>query len=318
MDELNLKVLVTGGAGYIGSVLVPDLLRAGCEVWVLDNLMYNQTPFMDWCAEPKFHFVRGDARDKALLEKLVPQMDVLIPLACLTGAPLCDRDPWAAREIVIDALKDLLSLRKPEQKILYPNTNSGYGIGDAGKACSEESPLRPVSLYGRLKVEAEQLVLHAGNAVTFRLATVFGASPRMRLDLLVNDFVYRALTDRAVVLYQAHAMRNYIHIRDVSRAMRHALANWDWMCNAVYNLGLSDANLSKYQLCQKIKAQIPDFYFTEAEIGEDPDKRDYLVSNARIEGTGFKPAYSLEDGIAELLQAYQILRPRRETFSNFT
>lgn len=318
MDQLNLKVLVTGGAGYIGSVLVPDLLRAGCEVWVLDNLMYNQTPFMDWCHSPKFHFVRGDARDKALLQDLVPQVDVLIPLACLTGAPLCDRDPWAARGIVIDALHDLLALRKPEQKVLYPNTNSGYGIGETGKACTEESPLRPVSLYGRLKVEAEQIVLNSGNAVTFRLATVFGASPRMRLDLLVNDFVYRAIKDRAVVLYQAHAMRNYIHIRDVSRAMQHALHNWDAMRNAIYNLGLSDANLSKFELCQKIQKQVPDFYFTEAEIGEDLDKRDYLVSNARIEGTGFKPAFSLDDGIRELLQVYRILRPRRESFSNFT
>jgi nucleoside-diphosphate-sugar epimerase len=318
VDKLHLKVLITGGAGYIGSVLTSDLLRAGCEVWVLDNLMYNQTPFMDVCMDERFHFVRGDCRDEALLARLIPEVDVIVPLACLTGAPLCDRDPWAAEAIVIDALKLILKLRKPEQRIIYPNTNSGYGISEQGQACSEESPLRPVSLYGRLKVQAEQMVLNAGNAVTFRLATVFGASQRMRLDLLVNDFVYRALNDRAVVLYQARAMRNYIHIRDVSRAMRHALANWDFMSNAVYNLGLSDANLSKLELCQKIQAHMPEFYFTEAEIGEDPDKRDYLVSNARIEGTGFKPAYSLDDGIRELLQVYQILRPQRETFSNFT
>jgi nucleoside-diphosphate-sugar epimerase len=310
------RVLVTGGAGYIGSLLVPALLDAGYTVDVVDNLMYDQSPFLALCAREELAFHRGDARDAKLLQPLLERADVVIPLACLTGAAACDRDPWAAREVILDAIDLVLRHRRPGQRLLFPNTNSGYGIGDKGKECTEESPLRPVSLYGRLKVEAEQRLLAAGDAVIFRLATVFGAAPRMRLDLLVNDFVWRAVRDRYVVLYEADAKRNYIHVRDVCRAFLHALEHWDAMHGGIYNVGLSDANLSKRELCQLIQEEVPDFYFTVAEVGEDPDKRDYVVSNAKIEATGFRPRHSLRAGVRELVKAYRMLKPTRSAFTN--
>ncbi len=309
-----MKVLVTGGAGYIGSVLVPLLLKEGHQVTVFDNFMYNQSSLLDVCHDPKFAVVRGDARDRALMTRLVSEADIIIPLACLVGAPLCDRFPDEARSVNLEAIKLILEIRSRNQPILYPNTNSGYGIGERGSFCTEESPLRPISHYGRLKVEAERLILDSGNAIAFRLATVFGISPRMRLDLLVNDFVYRAVTDRFVVLFEADFKRNYIHIRDVARAFIHAIKNFDRMKNVVYNVGLSDANLSKRELCDAIKKQVPDFYFVEAGISEDPDKRDYIVSNEKIEKTGFRPLVSLDDGIKELIKGYHIIR--RNQFSN--
>jgi nucleoside-diphosphate-sugar epimerase len=211
----------------------------------------------------------------------------------------------------VEAVKLLLSLRSARQRIVLPNTNSGYGIGEKGAFCTEDSPLRPISLYGRTKVEAEQAVLDAGNSVTFRLATVFGMSPRMRVDLLVNDFVYRALTDRAVVVFEGHAKRNYVHVRDVGRAFLHALANFERMKGQAYNVGLSDANLSKLELCDAIRKHLPGFVSLEAPIGEDPDKRDYIVSNEKIEKTGFRPQYGLHDGIKELIKGYTILRNTR-------
>jgi nucleoside-diphosphate-sugar epimerase len=207
-----------------------------------------------------------------------------------------------------DAIALLVRLRSRQQQLLMPITNSGYGIGAPGVPCTEDSPLRPLSLYGRTKVEAEQIALDAGDAITFRLATVFGASPRMRVDLLVNDFVYRAVNDRAVVLFEADFKRNYLHVRDVAGVFEHGLARFDSMKGQPYNVGLSDANLSKRELCQRIQAQLPAFVFLESPIGEDPDKRDYVVSNARIEGTGWRPQYSLDDGIRELIQAYRIVR----------
>ena len=247
---------------------------------------------------------------------MIKNVDIIIPLACLTGAPLCDSDPWAAQSIMVDAIKLILKCRSKNQLILYPNTNSGYGIGEKDKYYTEESPLTPISLYGRLKVEAEKMILDSGNCVSFRLATVFGASQRMRLDLLVNDFVYRAITDRFVVLFQADAKRNYIHIRDVIKGFIYALNNWETMKDNIYNLGLSDANLSKRELCEKIKEFIPGFYYSVAEIGEDQDKRDYIVSNDKIENTGFKPSFSLEDGIRELIKVYRILKLKRNEFTN--
>jgi nucleoside-diphosphate-sugar epimerase len=194
------------------------------------------------------------------------------------------------------------------QRLIMPITNSGYGVGEAGKACTEESPLRPVSLYGINKVEAEQIVLDRENSISLRLATVFGMSPRMRIDLLVNDFVHRAVNDRFVVLFEAHFKRNYIHVRDVARAFQHGLANFEEMRGRPFNVGLSDANLSKAELCERIKAQLPSFVYMEAPIGEDPDKRDYIVSNARIEATGYQPAYSLDDGIRELIKGFRMIR----------
>lgn len=304
-----MKILVTGGAGYIGSILVPSLLDEGHSVTVLDNFRYRQTSLLDCCNDHRLRIVRGDAREKAALAPLVQEADVLIPLAALVGMSVCDADPIAARTTNLDAIRTLLALRSPRQRVLFPCTNSGYGIGQKDKFCTEESPLKPLSLYGRTKVEAEQAVLDAGGGISFRLATVFGASPRMRTDLLVNDFVQRALRDGAIVLYEAHAKRNFIHVRDVARAFLHGLQNHDALAGGIYNVGLSDANLSKLELCQRIKIHIPRFTFLEAAVGKDPDQRDYIVSNDKIEKTGYKPRLTLDDGIRELMRAYQVLPP---------
>ena len=309
-----MKILVTGAAGYIGSILVPTLLQRGYEVTALDNFMYNQPSLLDCCNNEKLTIIRGDARDEDLIKKCLKTVDAVFPLACLTGAPLCANDPVGATSTNLDAIKMLLSHRSKNQRVIFPNTNSGYGVGEKGVLCTEDTPMRPITLYGRLKVAAEKAVLETGNAIVFRLATVFGVSPRMRLDLLVNDFTYRAVTDHFVVIFEAHFKRNYIHIRDVVKAFLHSMDNFDSMKNRPYNVGLSDANLSKLELCEEIKKQVPDFYFVEAKVGEDPDKRDYIVSNARIEATGFKPGVSLQRGIGELIKGYQVVR--RNQFSN--
>jgi len=304
------KILVTGGAGYIGSVLTPMLLNVGHEVMVLDNFMYGQTSLLDCCHNPLLRLVRGDVRNEDLLGSLIRQSDVIIHLACIVGAPACDKDPATAKTVNLDSARTILKHRT-NQPILFPNTNSGYGIGQEGIFCTEETPLRPVSLYGRLKVEAEQEILSRGNSIALRLATVFGISPRMRLDLLVNDFVYRAINDRFVVLFESHFKRNYIHIRDVARAFMHCIANFEAMSGRAYNVGLSDTNLSKLELCQEIKKQIPGFYFHEAPIGEDSDKRNYIVSNEKIEKAGFLPNVSLQEGISELIKGYQIIKQNK-------
>ena len=309
-----MKVLVTGAAGYIGSVLVPTLLGRGDEVIAIDNFMYDQPSLLDCCYDEKLTIIRGDARDKELITGCLKNVDAIFPLACVVGATACDKDPAMAKTTNLDAIKLILELRSRNQMVVFPNTNSGYGVGEKGTYCTEETPLNPISLYGRLKVEAEKAILDAGNSITLRLATVFGVSPRMRLDLLVNDFTYRAVTDRFVILFEAHFKRNYIHVRDVAKAFIHCLGNFDRMKNEPYNVGLSDANLSKWELCEEIKKQVPEFYFVEAKIGEDPDKRDYIVSNAKIEGTGHEPSVSLQMGIAELIKAFQVIR--RNQFSN--
>lgn len=309
-----MKVLVTGGAGYIGSVLVPALLKKEHRVVVLDNFMYNQTSLLDCCYDKKLEIVRGDARNKSLVTKLIKDVDAIFPLACLTGAPLCNKDPIAAQTVIYDAVKMILELRSKEQIVIFPTTNSGYGVGQKGKFCTEKTPLKPISLYGQLKVKAENDILDAGNAITLRLATAFGVSPRMRLDLLVNDFTYRAVYDRFIVLFEAHFKRNFIHVRDVAKAFTHCLDNFSKMKNEPYNVGLSDANLSKQELCEEIKKHVPEFYFVESAVGEDPDKRDYIVSNERIEKAGFRPDVSMSEGIKELVKGYQIIK--RNQFAN--
>ena len=301
------RILVTGGAGYLGSILVPALLSRGASVTVVDNFMYGQTPLLDCCADEKLTIVRGDVRDERLMLPLLKKADVIMPLACLVGAPLCAQKPLEARSINLDAIVMLLKNASREQRFISPTTNSGYGIGQAGVFCTEETPMNPVSLYGVLKVELEKALLDAG-AISLRLATVCGVSPRMRLDLLVNDFTYRAVVDRFVVLFEAHFKRNYIHVRDVSRAFCHALDHFDAMQGQPYNVGLSDANLSKMELCLEIQKQVPDFTIMEAPIGKDPDQRNYVVSNAKIEATGYMPQVSIQRAIAELVKAYQIVR----------
>ncbi len=305
-DKQN--ILVTGGAGYLGSIIIPELLSLGHKVTVLDNFMFKQNPLAHVCANPEFDVIRGDARDEGLIKDAIKDVDVVIPLAALVGAPLCNNDQLGTTSINRDAVIMLTKLLSKDQRILMPITNSGYGIGEKGKFCTEESPLRPISLYGTTKVEAEAAVLERGNAISFRLATVFGMAPRFRLDLLVNDFVYRAVHDRAVVLFEADFKRNYIHIRDVARAFIHGLDNFETMKNEAYNVGLSDANLSKRELCEKIHEHIPSFVFMEAPIGEDPDKRDYIVSNEKIEATGYMPKHSLDMGIRELIKGYRMIR----------
>jgi len=308
-----MKILVTGGAGYIGSVLVPELLGKGHEVIVVDNFMYSQQSLLDCCYNKKLTIIRGDVRDKSLISKCMQDADAVFPLACLTGAPLCAKDPIGAQTTNFDAIKMILDMRRPEQKIIFPTTNSGYGVGQKGIFCTEETPLNPITLYGRLKVDIEKLVLESGNSITLRLATVMGVSPRMRLDLLVNDFTYRAVNDRFLVIFEPHFKRNYVHVRDVAKAFLHCLDNFEKMKGEPYNVGLSEANLSKWELCEEIKKQVPDFYFAEAKIGEDPDKRDYIVSNAKIEKTGFIPDYSLQQSIAELIKGYQIIKRNQYT-----
>ncbi len=304
---MGQKILITGGAGYLGSVLTPELLRAGHQVTVLDNFMYGQNSLAECCRNKNFQVVRGDCRDKNTIARLTADKDVIIPLASLVGAPLCDRDHIGAETINRDAIKTITETISKSQRIIIPITNSGYGIGEKGKFCTEETPMRPISLYGKVKVEAEEIALQRENTVSLRLATVFGMSPRMRLDLLVNDFVYRAVTDRTVVIFEGHFKRNYIHICDVARAFMHVLDNFEKMKGEPYNVGLSDANISKLELCAKIKTHLPKFIYIEAPLGEDPDKRDYIVSNEKIESTGFKPAFSLDDGIQELVKGFTIL-----------
>jgi nucleoside-diphosphate-sugar epimerase len=283
-------------------------LATGHAVTVLDSFMFRQATLAECCAAQSFDVVRGDCRDERLIANLLKSHDAAIPLAALVGAPLCDRDRLGAVSINRDAVRLLCKLASPSQKILMPVTNSGYGIGQPGVPCTEDSPLKPISLYGTSKVEAEQAVLERENSISFRLATVFGMSPRMRLDLLVNDFVYRAVNDRALVVFEGHFKRNYIHIRDVARVFLHALENFETMRGRAYNVGLEDANLTKLELCAVIQRHLPNFVYLEAPIGEDPDKRDYIVSNQRILATGWKPAHTLDDGIRELIKGYRILK----------
>jgi nucleoside-diphosphate-sugar epimerase len=301
-----MKVLITGGAGYLGSVLTERLLNSGYSVTILDNLMYNQTSLIHYSHNKNFDFIYGDVRNHKLLEELVPSFDVVIPLAAIVGFPACDRDKDLATAVNYDHVRKICEIVKDTKiRVVYPNTNSGYGIGENGE-CTEESPLNPISHYGVTKVKAEREVLSIGG-VSIRLATVFGSSPRMRMDLLVNEFVYKALTDKYITIFEKNFTRNYIHIRDVAKTFQYMIENYEKFSGDVFNVGLSSANLTKQQLVEKIKEYVPNFAITYSDFYEDPDKRDYVVSNAKIEATGWSPDWSLDDGIIELIKTYTIL-----------
>ena len=312
---MKYNILVTGGAGYLGSVLVPELLSLGNKVMVADNFMYSQNSLADCCYNKNFSVVRGDVRDESFIKPLLKNADIIIPLAALVGAPLCDKDKIGARTTNTEAIRIIANHTSKNQKIILPTTNSGYGIGQKDKLCTEKTPLKPISLYGVNKMEAEKIVLERENSISLRLATVFGMSPRMRIDLMVNDFVYRAVYDRFIIVFEGHFKRNFIHIRDVVKVFIHSINNFEKMKNEPYNVGLSDANISKLELCAIIKKHLPEFVYMEAKIGEDVDKRNYIVSNEKIEKTGFKPDFTLDMGIKELIKGYTILKNSK--YGNF-
>ena len=309
-----IKYLITGGAGYIGSTLTRKLLRENNSVTVIDNLMYKQTPFLDLASDPDFTFIRGDVRDERLLKKHVTEADCIIPLAAIVGFPACENDKPLAKAVNTDHVRNIVNLTSSSQVVVYPNTNSGYGVGESGKFCTEETPLRPISYYGISKCEAEKAVLDKGGT-SLRLATVFGASSRFRIDLLVNDFVYRAYKDRFIVLFEKDFKRNYIHVKDVCEGFMHVVENASKCSGQAYNVGLSSANLSKWELCQKIKQYTP-FSIQVDDIHTDPDKRDYIVSNEKFEATGWAPRFTLDDGIKELLKIYPMVEKANVNFTN--
>lgn len=301
---MTTKVLITGGAGYLGSVLTMHLLSHGYQVTVVDNFRHGVPSLLAFCSNRNLEIVNKDCRH-CILEHSA-KADVLIPLAAVVGAPACDRDIFAAEDTNLEAVRTLCGLASNDQTIIYPNTNSGYGTGGAGP-CHENDPINPLSLYAQTKAEAESIVLSHPRGVSLRFATLFGCSPRMRLDLLVNDFVYRAVRDRSLTLFEPHFRRNYLHVRDAARVFEFAIEHAGEMCGKAFNAGLSSANLSKHQLCEKIREHLPDFTWTVAPNGKDPDQRDYLVSNARLEALGWRPMYPLDVGIEELIRAFQAM-----------
>jgi nucleoside-diphosphate-sugar epimerase len=311
---MALRVLVTGGAGYLGAVLCERLLGAGLRVTAVDCLLHEHPSLLHLCAQSGFEFVRGDARDASLVQRLLQQADVVIPLAAVVGAPACDRDPWLARSVNLEAIRMLLRLRSPAQLVLFPTTNSGYGTRSGDAHCTEDTPLEPVSLYGRTKVQAEQEVLEQPNTLALRFATVFGTSPRMRLDLLVNHFVFAAVTDGYLVVFEKDFRRNFIHVRDVADCFLHCIQNAPRMVGRPYNAGLDSANLSKAELALKVKEHVPSFHVEFSEIGSDPDRRDYVVSNQRLREAGFVAQRSIDHGIEELVKGYRMLP--RSAFRN--
>ncbi len=300
-------VLVTGGSGYLGSVLSEHLLSAGYQVTVLDKLIYGQHSLFHLCNNPVFDFIVGDVRDEDVIRRLVRDVDVIIPLAAIVGAPACDRDPWLAKSVNLEAIHLLNRLCSRDQLVVFPNTNSGYGTMSGDVFCTEDSSLDPISLYGQTKVEAEKILLDTPNAIVLRLATVFGMSPRMRLDLLVNHFVYAAVTDEYIVIFEKDFKRNYIHIRDVADCFIYCIEHADKMIGMPYNVGLDNANHSKEELAKKIQEYVPNFYIHFSEVGSDPDKRNYIVSNQRLREAGFEARRSLDEGIQELLKGYRMM-----------
>ena len=308
-----MKILITGGAGYLGSVITGRLLREGHKVTVLDKLQFKQVSLLPYCFSPNFEFVYGDVRNFNLLKKLVVANDVIIPLAAVVGFPACDDDPQLAYDLNYKQIVDIVSIIQSmnlNKKVLYPNTNSGYGIGEGQNECTEESPLTPISTYGKTKCDAENYLLEHLKPIVFRLATVFGVSPRMRTDLLVNEFVYKAMTDKYITVFEANFKRNFLHVQDVASVFSFMIDNYDKYKGQVFNVGLSDANLSKKELLEKIQEHISGFAVSYNDFYEDPDKRNYIVSNNKIESTGWRPNWTLDMGIQELIKAYGMIVPR--------
>ena len=306
-----MKILVTGGAGYLGSVIVGKMLNAGYEVVVLDKLLFNQTSLLQYTSNSNFKFIYGDVRNERLLEQLCIEADVIIPLAAIVGFPACAAEPELAKQINFHQILNIVKFTNGKgKKILYPNTNSGYGIAEGQIECTEESPLTPISVYGQTKCDAENFLRTSTDAIVFRLATVFGVSPRMRTDLLVNDFTYKAITDKYIVVFEKTFKRNFIHVEDVASAFLFMLENYDEYKGEVFNVGLSSANLSKQELLEKIQSHVKDFAVSYNDFYEDPDKRDYIVSNAKIEATGWLPQWDLDRGIKQLIQGYQMIVPK--------
>jgi len=306
-----MKILITGGAGYLGSVITGKMLNAGHEVVVLDKLIFNQTSLLVYTSNPNFRFIHGDVRNASLLEKLCNESDAIIPLAAIVGFPACDAEPELAEEINYNQISNIVRFTRDKgKKILYPNTNSGYGIGVGQTECTEESPLNPISIYGKTKCHAEDLLKSSTDAIIFRLATVFGVSPRMRTDLLVNDFTYKAITDKYIVVFEKNFKRNFIHIQDVANVFLFMLENYEKYKGEIYNVGLTTANLSKQELLEKIQNHVKNFAVSYNDYYEDPDKRDYIVSNAKIESTGWYPEWDIDRGIKELIMGYQMIVPK--------
>lgn len=309
------KVLITGGAGYLGSVLTEVLLSHGYSVTVFDNLTYKQTSLTTFCHNPNFKFVLGDVRDSGLLKSLVTLHHIIIPLAAIVGMPACKKDPALTVAVNYQQIVDILSIITNDQKLLVPNTNSQYGSSET--IITEESPFNPLSLYAQTKCDAERAVLDSGNGISLRLATVFGVSYRQRMDLLVNDFVYRAVTDEFLVLFESHFLRNYVHVRDVAKAFVHLIENYQSLNFNAYNVGLTSANMSKLQLAQKIKEYVPNLVIIEEQFKEDFDKRNYVVSNEKLEKTGWFCDYSIDAGIKELMTAYKMIHNfKNKDFTN--
>ena len=304
---MSKNILVTGGAGYIGSMLVPELLKAGHNVTVIDNFMFGQSSLNNCCSYPNFKIFNCDIRHQELVAPFYKSSEVIIPLAGYVGAPLCNKDMTGAQTVNHDSIIYMLETINDDQVVLMPTTNSAYGSGNKDNFCDENSVLNPISKYAQDKVAVEKILMERKNSISFRLATVFGMSPKMRIDLLVNDFVYRATKDGFVVLYESHFKRNYIHVQDVVSVFIHALNNFEKMKGEIYNVGLSDANLSKLELCERIKLQVKNFIIMDAPMAKDPDQRNYIVSNKKIESTGWKPNKSLDDGIFELIKGYKML-----------
>ena len=311
------KILITGGAGYIGTVLANELslLSDVSEIVIYDNLMYKQSGVFALLSNSKIKFIYGDVREYDKFEKEILKADVIFPLAAIVGFPACERDKQLASQINSKQIQFIMGAKSYHTKVILPNSNSGYGVGESGKLCTEESPLRPISAYGTTKCEGESYAIDGG-AVALRLATVFGPSYRFRQDWLVNDFVQRAMVDKFIVLFEASFKRNFIHIKDVVSAMILMMNNYEKYQGQVFNVGLSSANLSKMELCEKIKEQIPSFVIKTDDFAKDLDKRDYVVSNEKLEKTGWKAATSIEQGISELIKCLPVIIHTNTQYTN--